>query len=190
MQKHIPLLAALAAASVTTLTACKKGHQDALPSDQEYTAPSAPPPVQMVNTIASCEDMDLCLRECDAGAADRCRRLGVTYEFGRGVPKEPKTAIAWYEHACDLGNAVGCESAGRMYEFHSEPKDYAKAAALYQKSCEVGWQGGCANWAILLENGQGTTRDLAKARELFTGACKAGAGLACDRLKSLAADGG
>jgi TPR repeat protein len=170
----------------------KKGNDTGpAPGDTDYAAPSSPPPVQMVNMIVGCEDLDVCFRECDAGAGDRCRRLGVTFEFGRGVAKDAKSAIAWYEHACSLGNAVGCESAGRMYEFHVEPKDFEKAAALYKKSCDVGWQGGCANYAIMLENGRGTAKDLGKARELYSGACKAGAGLACDRLRGLGGgDGG
>jgi TPR repeat protein len=185
---NVIVAAALAACAMTA--ACKKGGSESLPSEPEYTAPSSPPPVQMVNTISGCDDLDLCFRECDAGAADRCRRVGVSYEFGRGAPKDVKASIAWYERSCDMGNAAGCESAGRMYEYHLEPKDFEKAAALYRKSCEIGWQGGCANWAIMLENGRGTAKDLGKARELYAGACKAGAGLACERLKAISGDGG
>jgi TPR repeat protein len=172
------------------LSGCKKGDQHELPPEQAYLAPSSPPPVQMVNTMGACEDLPTCERECDGGAGDRCRRIGVSYEFGQGVAKDAKAAVAWYEQACGLKNPTGCEAAGRMYEYHVEPKDMSKAAAFYERACTMGWQGGCANWAIMLENGRGVPQDLAKARVLYDGACKAGAGLACDRLKVLARDGG
>jgi TPR repeat protein len=43
----------------------------------------------------------------------------------------------------------------------------------------------------MLENGRGVPKDLVRARTLYEGACKAGAGLACERLKALAPhDGG
>jgi TPR repeat protein len=180
----------LALASLLLVCACSKKDDHELPPEQAYAAPSAPPPVQMVNTMGGCEDVPTCLRECDAGAGDRCRRLGVSYEFGQGVAKDPKASVGWYERSCELKNATGCEAAGRMYEYHLEPKDMAKAAGFYQRACEMGWQGGCANWAIMLENGRGVPQDLGKARALYDGACKAGAGLACDRLKALGRDGG
>jgi TPR repeat protein len=178
-----------AALVLLPLVGCKKGDQPA-PSDTDYASPSSPPPVQMVNTMPGCDDVPLCERECDGGAADRCRRLGVTYEFGQGAAKDPKLATSWYERSCTMGNAAGCEAAGRMYEYHLEPKDMTKAAGFYERACTIGWQGGCANWAIMLENGRGVPQDLAKAKKLYEGACTAGAGLACDRLRVLARDGG
>ena len=42
-----------------------------------------------------------------------------------------------------------------------------------------------ANQAIMLEYGRGVPKDLVKARALYEPACKAGAGLACDRIKVL-----
>jgi TPR repeat protein len=171
-------------------TGCTKGDQGAIPSDKDYAAASVPP-MQIANAMGACEDLAVCERECDAGSGDRCRRLGVSYEFGQGVPKDVKQSIALYERSCDLGNATGCEAAGRMYEFHAEPKDLTKAASFLKRACDIGWQSGCANYALLLEQGRGVPRDVARAKQLYEGACKAGAGLACDRLKILAAsDGG
>ena len=131
-----------------------------------------------------------CLRECDAGQADRCRRLGVTYEFGQSdAGKNETLGTAFFDRSCELGNASGCVSSGQMHEYaHGVPVDLPKAAAAYEKACAIGWQVGCANWAIMLENGRGVPKDEERAKSLYDGACKAGAGLACERLKVLRAD--
>jgi TPR repeat protein len=180
--------AALLPLFALALFACKERSSGVAPSESPYASASAPPPVQVVTELGACDDVGVCERECDGGSGDRCRRLGVAYEFGKGVDKDVARSTAMYERACDLGNALGCEAAGRMYEFHAQPHDLAKAAALYERSCDKGWQGGCANWAICLENGRGVAKDLTKARTLYAGACKAGAGLACERLKVLGDD--
>ncbi len=159
-------------------------------------APSVPsaPPIQIGNLLGTCDDIAVCERECDAGQADRCRRLGVSYELGKvgdGAKDETK-GTAYFDLACTMGNASGCVSSGQMHEYgHGVPIDMPKAAAAYAKACDIGWQVGCANYGIMLENGRGVPKDLAKARAMYDSSCKAGAGLACDRLKILdARDGG
>jgi hypothetical protein len=51
-----------------------------------------PSPSASVITIAAamgeCEDLVACTRECDAGASDRCRRMAVNYEFGKGADRD------------------------------------------------------------------------------------------------------
>ena len=151
--------------------------------DQSTAPPPAASAISIVNALGACDDVPLCEKECDAGASDRCRRLGVTYQFGNFVEKDEKKALAYYELACKLGNASACVSAGQIYEYHhGVEKDDARAAAFYKQSCELGYSPGCANFAIMLENGRGLPKDLAKATALYDKACKEGAGLACDRL--------
>jgi hypothetical protein len=175
------------------LLACKPGGGNARSHDDPMGIPSAPP-IQIANTMGGCDDVEQCERECDAGAADRCRRLGVTYEFGQAgdASKNETLGTAYFDRSCEMGNASGCVSSGQMHEYaHGVPVDLAKATAAYEKACTIGWQVGCANYAIMLEYGRGVPKDLDKARTLYADACKAGAGLACDRLKVLSAhDGG
>ena len=143
--------------------------------------------------MGTCDDVDRCLRECNAGQSDSCRRLAVTYEFGKSDAGRNETlGTTYFDRSCALGNAPGCVSSGQMHEYgHGVPKDFTEAAAAYARACTLGWQVGCANWAIMLENGRGVEKDEEKARSLYAGACKAGAGLACERLKALSArDGG
>ncbi len=151
-----------------------------------------PAPSSSVITIAAgigfCDDVANCQRECDEGSSDRCRRLGVNYEFGHGVAIDGVHATALYEKSCGMKNTDGCVAAGRMYEFHhGVAKDDVKAVSFYTRACDLGDGTGCANLAIMLENGRGTERDVVKARALYTHACEQGSSLACAHAKSLGA---
>jgi hypothetical protein len=157
-----------------------------------------PAPGASVFTVAAamgeCEDLVQCARECDAGKSDRCRRMAVNYEFGKGADRDEARATELYVHACGMGNSEGCLSAGRMYEFHHGiAADDARAVAFYTRSCDLDNPTGCANFAVMLERGRGVAKDEARAAELYGRACSRGAGLACERMKHLTAglnDGG
>jgi TPR repeat protein len=138
--------------------------------------------------LGGCPDVLACERECDAGSADRCRRLAVTYAFGKGVQKDEAHATALYERACAMNDPTACVFAGQMYEFsRGVAKDDAKAAHFYGNACSSGYAPGCFNLAIMYERGTGVARDLAKAAELYQSACNAGAKQACEKAKELAA---
>ena len=145
----------------------------------------------VVNAIMACDDIPTCDRECDAGASDRCRRLGVSYFSGTNVDKDETHATALFVKACDLGNASACLSVGQMYEYHhGVDKDDARAARAYRSSCDLGWAAGCVNYGIMLENGRGVPKDLTAARALYESGCKQGGKQACayrDALDSRAA---
>lgn len=155
-------------------------------TDLSIPAPSAS--ITIAATIGSCDDLEVCERECDGGSSDRCRRLGVTYEFGRGVAVDGARATQLYEKSCGMGNGDGCLAAGRMYEFHhGVAKDDVRAVWFYVRSCDLGDPAGCANLAIMLEAGRGVPKDVAKAAQLFARACDQGSSLACEHAKSLGA---
>ncbi len=154
---------------------------------QEQPAPSASV-VQIGVSLGTCTDLALCEAECDAGSADRCRRLAVTYATGEGVDKDEARATALYERACAMKDPPACVFAGQMHEYaHGVPKDDAKAAGLYETSCNAGWTAGCYNLAIMFENGRGVPRDRDRAVSLYDTACSAGAKPACERAKGLRA---
>lgn len=155
-------------------------------SDPLQPAPSASV-MSIAVAMGECEDMVICEKECDAGSSDRCRRMGVSYEFGKtGVERDGVEATRLYEKACGMKNSEGCLSAGRMYEFHhGVDKDDAKAVAFYGRSCDMDNPVGCANLAVMLQNGRGAARDDARAAELFDRACTRGSGLACEKAKAL-----
>jgi TPR repeat protein len=141
--------------------------------------------------LGSCEDVTACEAECDAGSADRCRRLAASFAFGQGVAKDEARATALYEHACALGDPPACVFAGQMHEFgHGVPKDVGAAVGPYERACALHWAAGCYNLAIVLERGVGVTRDAARAADLYAIACNAGAKEACVRAEALRDGGG
>jgi TPR repeat protein len=176
MGARIPLLlVALFAAAA----AC--GRRDL--SSGEQTAPSASV-VSIGAALGTCDDLAVCAKECDAGSADRCRRLAATYAFGRGVDKNEALATAVYARACDMNDAPSCVFAGQMHEYaHGVPKDDVAAAGFYQRACDLKWAAGCYNLAILFEAGRGVREDRGKAGELYAIACAAGARLACSKAR-------
>ena len=152
-----------------------------------------PAPSASVITIAAgigfCDNLDTCAKECEGGSSDRCRRLGVNYEFGHGVDVDGAHATALYEKACTMGNPDACLAAGRMYEFHhGVAKDDVKAVGFYTRSCDLKDEAGCATLAIMLEVGRGAPKDVVKAARLFTQSCERGSSVACAHAKSLKGD--
>jgi TPR repeat protein len=151
----------------------------------------APPPsvVTLGAAIGTCDDVDVCAKECEAGSADRCRRLAATYALGQGAPRDEARATAMYEQACAMKESAACVFAGQMHEYaHGVPKDDAKAARLYERACDMGWAAGCYNFAIVLEHGRGVPADRAKAGDMYQVACTAGAKTACDKARQMHAE--
>jgi TPR repeat protein len=155
------------------------------PPTGEPPAPSASV-ITLGAALGTCDDPAVCARECDAGSADRCRRLAASYAFGRGVDRDEAHATDLYTQACAMNDAPSCVFAGQMSEYaHGVPKDDAKAAHLYERACDLGWAAGCYNFAIMLEHGRGVAPDRAKAADLYQVACTAGSKTACDQAKHL-----
>ncbi len=177
---RIPTSIAVVTTALAAL-ACEKGRA----SPGEQPAPSASV-ISIGVALGACPDLSLCESECDAGSADRCRRLAVTYATGEGVAKDEARATQLYEHACDMRDPPACVFAGQMHEYaHGVPKDAAKAARLYERACDLAWAPGCYNLAIMFENGRGVLVDRERAADLYGTACGAGAKEACEKAKAL-----
>ena len=162
-------------------TACHRGQS----SGEEQPAPSASV-ITLGVTLGTCPDIKACENECDAGSADRCRRLAASYAFGQGVGQDEARATALYEHACDMKDPSACMFAGQMNEFaRGVPKDDARAARFYERACELQWAPGCYNLAIMYERGTGVPRDRTKAGDLYQVACTAGAQAGCEKSREL-----
>lgn len=174
---------ALALLVVALGAACKRDHASA----KDQPAPSSSV-ITLGIAIGTCPDVAACEKECDAGSADRCRRLAATYAFGEGVGKDETRATALYEHACDMSDPSACVFAGQMYEYaRGVDKDAARAARLYGRGCDLQWVAGCYNLAIMFERGTGVPLDRAKAADLFEVACKAGAKQSCEKAQEMRA---
>lgn len=52
---------------------------------------------------------------CDEEVGSSCLRLANLYYHGRGVAKDKKNAVLYYQKACSLKNAEGCFNLGVLY---------------------------------------------------------------------------
>ena len=173
---------AAAFAVLSLLAACNRGKSS--PSG-EAPAPSASV-ITIGAVLGTCPDLAVCEKECDAGSADRCRRLGATYALGEGVDQDETRAAGLYERACAMKDPSACVFAGQMSEFaHGVPKDDAKAARFYERACDLSWAAGCFNEAIMFEAGRGVPQDRVKAGDLYQIACTAGSKQACDKARAM-----
>ena len=108
--------------------------------------------------MGACTDLAACARECDAGSSDRCRRMGVSYEFSKGVDADLVHATELYEKACAMGDSEGCISAGRMNGVSSwRCRTMRTAVGFYERALDLQQPAGCADLAILLESRVGRT---------------------------------
>jgi TPR repeat protein len=154
-------------------------------SDKDQPAPSASV-VTLGIELGACPDVPACARECDAGSADRCRRLAMSYELGKGVERDEARATILFLQACDMKDPSACVFAGQAFEFeHGVTKDDARAAMMYERACDLQWAPGCYNLAIMYERGTGVPADRAKAADLYQVACTAGAKQACAKSGEL-----
>lgn len=171
----------LACLALLVAGACNRHHA----SGEGQPAPSSSV-ITLGIELGACPDVPACERECDAGSADRCRRLAMSYAFGKGVDKDETKATELLVKACDMGDPSACVFAGQAYEYeHGVPKDFARAARFYEKGCDLKWAPGCYNLAIMYERGTGVPMDRQKAGDFYQVACTAGAPQACDKAKEM-----
>ncbi|GAA7370258.1 hypothetical protein MM0343_02420 [Helicobacter pylori] len=66
-----------------------------------------------------------------------------------------------------------------------DKQDFSKAKGYFEKVCDLNNGGGCGNLGVLYQNGQGVEKDLTKAAQFYSKACKLGSQKACEILKEL-----
>jgi len=105
------------------------------------------------------------------------------YQNGKGVEKNIKEAVRWYENAADAGYAASQCNLGLCYERgEGVEKDIDKALELYRQAAEQGeWDAVC-NLAHSYINGIGVEKDPDKGIELYLEAAGAGFGRALSNL--------
>ena len=69
--------------------------------------------------------------------------LGVSYDYGEGVTKDPQEAVKWYRKAAEQGNADAQCNLGYCYEMgYGVAKNSQEAVKWYGKSgvsCKSPW---------------------------------------------------
>ena len=109
--------------------------------------------------------------QAEKGSIDAQLKIGnMCYRNGFGMPKDGAKAIYWLEKAAAQNSAIAMWALGRMYSGDRDiPRDDAKAFYWTEKSAQAGhaWT---EVWvqlklAQMYESGQGTKRDLTRAKE-------------------------
>ena len=152
--------------------------------------PASPPAARAAPAKNPMDDPDTsCRTNPDKKAAAlACNDLGVVMEMDMGdITGQPefKRALWYFDRACALGRAGGCNSAGIMY---SEGKigargnppqaDHVTAFGYFRRACELEPKG-CWEVAGAFEDGLGVAKSLATAEQFYRQSCRADPEFAC-----------
>jgi TPR repeat protein len=102
-----------------------------------HNAPSLPRMCVMANQID-------CDKQCSAGDAPSCARLGFMYESGKGIGVDDARAYQFYQRACDAGSIDGCVGLGFLFsKGRFVNRDLVRAAKMFRDACERGHARAC-----------------------------------------------
>ena len=94
--------------------------------------------------------------------------LGLLYERGIGVARDPALALVWYSRAAAQGDALAEFHIGSLYERGvGVARDYTEAAKWYQRASDKNNESAQAALAYLYDRGLGVERDFAEAEALY-----------------------
>jgi hypothetical protein len=86
--------------------------------------------------------------------------LGLVYERGKGVARDPAEAARWYRFAAQAGDAEAMFRLGALHDSGEGARlDPIRAAELYRQSAEAGFAPAMVSLAAMYETGQGVEQD-------------------------------
>ena len=109
--------------------------------------------------------------------------LGLSYDKGKGVPKDVRKAIEWYTKAAEQGHIIAQYNLALCYRY--DYKDARAAVEWYTKAAEQGYALAQNSLGYCYEIGIGVPIDERKAIEWYTKAAEQGMNEAKDALKRL-----
>lgn len=84
-------------------------------------------------------DFDRLLPLAEAGNTQAQNDVGLMYEYGRGVDRDPAKAYYWYQQAAAQDDVAGWHNLGRSYNFGiGTEQNFERAEALYLQAVERG----------------------------------------------------
>ena len=117
---------------------------------------------------------------CEKGNSTACFKMGERYRI---IDRDNKTAIKFYDKACDSGYMTGCTNGGILTLMKGTPysKDFKQARKMFDKACEAGEDQSCFNMGTLnYKEGRQS-----KAVKYYKKACGMGNQAGCAREKRL-----
>jgi len=101
--------------------------------------------------------------------------LGIMYENGQGVAKDPSKALDWYIKAASQGIPVVQHDVGvKFFKGIGARQDYLQAAKWWRMAADAGLSDSQFNLGLMYYRGLGVGKDLQEARELFQHAAEQG----------------
>ncbi|KAL7639290.1 UNVERIFIED_CONTAM: hypothetical protein RMT77_009779 [Armadillidium vulgare] len=128
----------------------------------------------------------------DSSFGKSCYKYGNALFLGRGVKKNLKASLNYYEKGCTGGEANSCLYGGLMYVSNSKasdeiPKDYKIGMELLQKGCDKDNPTSCHYLAGMFISGVKNylEKDMAKAFQFSLKACDLGNMYACANVSRM-----
>ncbi len=152
---------------------------------------SIPAPTTSLTDAVPAEVGPIALREAaGSGDAKAMFEIGSRYTDGRGVAKDTKKAVEWYQKAADTGFAPAQFRLGSFYEKGiGVERSAEKAKTLYQLAAEQGNASAMHNLAVLFAMGAAGPADNDSAARWFVKAAEFGVKDSQYNLGILAAKG-
>jgi TPR repeat protein len=160
------------------------------PAPAPHPAPAAPNCLNAFSDKNWAAALTACTREGNAGSLSAQRNLGVMYDQGLGVNKDPAQAALWYRKAADAGNRDAQFQIAMMYENgRGVPQDQKQAIDWYRKAALLGDADSQVKIARAYMDGKGVNKDEGEAAAWFQRAADQGNLYALNRLGAMYIDG-
>jgi TPR repeat protein len=113
-------------------------------------------------------DFKTALREwqplAEEGNAAAQNRLGLMYQYGKGLPKDSANAAEWYRKAANQGNAEAQCNLGVLYaQGDGVRQDEGEALAWFRKAADQGLARAQSNLGTMYYRGRGVAEDSEQA---------------------------
>lgn len=112
----------------------------------------------------------------EVGDSEAQVTLGLMYDYGHGVDRDPARAIEWYTKAAQQGVPLVQHDLGVKYFQGQEgvEQDYEQAAYWWEQAANAGLADSQFNLGLMYYRGLGMEQDYGKAAELFERAADQG----------------
>ncbi|MBM3554614.1 MAG: trypsin-like serine protease [Alphaproteobacteria bacterium] len=168
--------AVLAAGLVLVLASCTPAPIQ--PETKTVVTPAQPSPVARLLPLA------------EGGDAVAQYQIGLLYDQGTTVAKNPAKALRWYRHAADQGHALALNNLGVMHERGiGLVQNYAEALTFFRRAAEKNNAIAMNNLGIMYREGRGVRADASEALGWFTRAADQGLAAAQANLAAAHANG-
>jgi TPR repeat protein len=134
--------------------------------------PMAPEPI--ISPVHDAKQLPGLRHRAETGDANAMLDLGMVYDAGGVVARDPIEAVKWYRKSADAGVVRAMTILGDDYLFGRRTPDYTEAVRWFRKAADAGDQYAMVRLGDIYRDGQGVTQDGAEAVRLFRKAADAG----------------